>query len=178
MRKIDKIEFDKSIEKHRLIYKGSLEDRFHTFIILLFCCSFVFISILLNVSAIIPHSDRLLELMLSTLVIIICCYVIFRRITEKQLIEIKTRFDRQANKKILLDYLALKNFKSEKDMDDYLIFHEEHSSFGNNSYGKSIIFLFKDNVVYFTILNSGHRIDLPVLISHIYLKHELRKRLA
>ena len=177
MRQIDQIEFKKSIDKQRLIYKGEWIDILQTTFLFFIFGVMVFYLVLFARNSNLHNNNTIPAWVISALIFLFCLYILYRRIREPHLLEIKTKFNCQTTRQLLLDYFSQQSLKIHTDSSGLLIFHHEQNNFGNNSYGKSIVILMLDNSMYFTILNSGWRLDIPVLTSHISLRHDLKKLL-
>ncbi len=174
MRQIKEIEFNKSIAKKKLTYKGHWEDYFQTAYLFsffgLFLCyfwDFIF-------SSKEGNNEVGLAWTILTSLFLVGLYILYRRIREPYLSEIKTHSSKQSNKELILNYFDKLKLSLREVHSDSLIFDEDESSFGH-SYGKSYIVLLDDNSVYFTILKSGWKIDIPTLESHLSLRKDLKQ---
>lgn len=175
MRRIAKINIDQSVSRQKLIFEEEWLDKFDRIVIYLFLSGLVIYPILIIMAADFNNkNDKIFSLTFLPLVILFGIYVIYRKATEKLLFKINTPFDRQKNRQILLEYADKKQFEIYRRSNDCLIFNESISDF-NPRYKKSMVFIVKNNVVYFTILKEQFKLNLPTLTSHLFLKSDLKK---
>ena len=177
MRRIAKINIDQSVSLQKLVFEEEWLDKFDRIVIYLFFSGLVVYPILSIMGADFNNNnDKLFSLVIFPLVILFGLYVIYRKATEKILFKINTPFDWQKNRLILLEYAVKQQFEIYRKSNNCLIFNESISDF-NPRYKKSMIFIVKDNVIFFTILKEQFKLNLPTLTSHLYLKSDLKKLL-
>jgi len=175
MRKITKINITDSIKRGWLVYQGEVSDKFDK--ILVYCISlFMLIGLTIGVWHIDPSKkdDIFVSLLFLPFAFALFIYMIYRNATEKKLISVVTPYNHEINKQMLLDFASKAELEIYKDSKDLLIFNENISDVGS-FYKKSMIFIVEDNLVLFTILQDNFRLNRPVLTSHLFLKHDLKK---
>lgn len=99
------------------------------------------------------------------------CYAFYRKIIEKKLLLINTKFSKKTNRKILVDFAKCKSYNVLNEGKGYLIWEERGAVFSHTILTYVII---DEEQIYFTRLKKGYRIDPPVLFSHLKLKSELQ----
>lgn len=175
MRRIVKINIEESVSQNKLIFQEEWLDKFDRMVVYLFGSGIVLFSILtLNKADFTNPNEKFIALSILPLSIVFGLYVVYRKATEKRLFTLTTPFDRQKNKQILLNYADKQQLEVYRKSNDCLILNESISDF-NPSYKKSMVFILKDNQVFFTILKDQFKLNLPTLTSHLYLKHDLKK---
>ncbi len=175
MKRISKINIDQSVSRQKLVFEEEWLDKFDRIIVYLFFSGLVVYPILtIMVADFNNKNDKFFSLAILPLVILFGLYVIYRKATEKLLFKINTPFNRQKNRQILLDYADKQQFEIYRKSNDCLIFNESIGDF-NPRYKKSMVFIVKDNVIFFTILKEQFKLNLPTLTSHLFLKSDLKK---
>lgn len=175
MRRIAKLNIDQSVSRQKLVFEEEWLDKFDRIVVYLFFSGLIiYPTILITSLDIRTNNDKFIAFAILPLPILFGLYVIYRKATEKQLFQIKTPFNRQKNKQILLDFADKQQYEIYKKSNEYLIFNESFDDF-NSSYKKSMVFIIKDNMVYYTILKDQFKLNLPTLTSHLFLKNDLKK---
>jgi len=174
MRRIVKVDIPKSINKGWLIFQEDLFDKFEQFfryfffsIIVIIPCGVIFIGKFNN-------ADKLFSSIFFPPIILVGVYLIYRTATEKKLIKLVTPYDKKITKQKLLDFAQKKEFEIYRNSNDYLIFNELTNNF-STLYKKSMILIIKDHLILFTILQDNYKLNIPTLVSHLFLKHDLKK---
>jgi hypothetical protein len=106
---------------------------------------------------------------------IFCGYVIFRKVTEKNLTEIESQFDTEKNKEIINEYCQKMGFEKYGNSKNLIIFNSVNSL--NPNYITTRIFLLQNKSVYLTMIRKSYRLNVPVLFSQLVLKRDLTKML-
>ena len=175
MRHITKIDIDKSVSRHKLIFQEEWLDKFDRFIIYIFFSGFIISPVLTIFEMDFNNpNDKFISLTVLPLSFLFGLYVVYRKATEKLLFTLTTPYDRQINKQILLNFADKQQLEVYRKSNDCIILNESISDF-NPSYKKSMVFILKDNHVFFTILKDQYKLNVPTLTSHLFLKHDLKK---
>lgn len=175
MRRITKIDIDESVSRHKLIFQEEWLDKFDRFVVYISFGGFIIYPALTIFEADFSNpNDKFISLTLLPLSILFGLYVVYRKATEKLLFVLKTPFDRQKNKQILLYYADNQQLEVYRKSNDCIILNESIGDF-NQSYKKSMVFILKGNQILFTILKDQYKLNLPTLTSHLFLKHDLEK---
>lgn len=175
MRRIVKINIEESVSQNKLIFQEEWLDKFDRFVVYVFFSGFIIYPALTIFEADFNNpNDKFISLTILPLCILFGLYVVYRKATEKLLFTLTTPFDRQKNKQILLNYADKQQLEVYRKSNDCLILNESLGDF-NPSHKKSMVFILKDNQVFFTILKDQFKLNLPTLTSHLYLKHDLKK---
>jgi len=171
MRNIENININESLNKQKLVFKEDWFDKFDRFS-LYFIFSLVigvFSFVIFNLKI----ENTLVTDIIFPLVILFCIYVIYRKASELSLTKVESLMDSKMNLKLLIDYAEQKQYDIYSKSYDLLILNE--SSDFNSNQKKTMIFILKDNFVLFTIIQDKSKVNVPILISHIFLKFELKK---
>ena len=175
MRRIIKINIDESVSRHELIFEEEWLDKFDRLVVYIFFSGLIIYPALTMFEADFNNpNDKFISLTILSLCMLFGLYVVYRKATEKLLFALTTPFDRQKNRKILLDFADKQQLEVYRKSNDCLILNESIGDF-NPSYKKSMIFILKDNLVLFTILKDQYKLNVPTLTSHIFLKYDLKK---
>jgi hypothetical protein len=174
------IDIKKSIERGRLtkIYKDSWVTKFDkiAFFILFFALITYPLILIFEVADFSNPNDSAFSYILI-IVILFALYGIYRKIIENRLIRIKTSLSDQQIQKEIISYLhdrKIENYKKGKNC----IIATDYSSLSiNKLHGKTINFLWADNLLLFNITKENPKVNLPVFFSHLFLKADLQKRL-
>lgn len=108
----------------------------------------------------------------SPITIIFCLYVMFRTLREKHLICITTSLEKKENRELILDFANDKDFRVYRKSGNFIILND---TVGEVHQIKTIVLIVQDNEILFTILREGYKLNYPVLTSHLFLKHDLKK---
>lgn len=175
MRRITKIDIDESIAQNKLIFQEEWLDKFDRFVVYIFFGGLIIYPALTIFETDFNNpNDKFISLTLLPLCILFGLYVVYRKVTEKLLFTLTTPFDRQTNRKILLNFADKQQLEVYRKSNDCLILNESLGDF-NRSYKKSMVFILKDNQILFTILKDQYKLNVPTLTSHLFLKRDLKK---
>ena len=109
--------------------------------------------------------------------ILIGLYGVFRGLTEKRLIKIRTSQDRQKIKKVILEYAKKNQLEIYRKSNDCIILNSPSYLDQDTGHKKTRIFFFTDGLLLFTVIRDNFRVDIPVFFTHFYVKHDLTKLL-
>lgn len=120
-------------------------------------------------------NDRALAFVLFPLIILFGLFGLYRKLTEKKLIDIDTSLPRHKNKENLLEFLKLNGYEVFRESKEVVIVNVEESLSFNNLWTKTITFIIDDRKIYFTMVKNYPKINPPVFFSHWSLKADLKK---
>jgi hypothetical protein len=169
MREITKIDVSRSFTLKRLVFSEKLIDKIDRILIYI-----VFGTLIILPSFMILKADfnlpnqKLISLTIFPLTIFLSLYIVYRTATEKILIELTTQFNEEKNKRILKMFADKNKLIVSRDSEECVILNTKF-------YRISMVFLIRDNVVLFTAMTNGFRINFPTLIYHLLLKQRLEK---
>lgn len=173
MRKIVNINITKSIKLGKLSFSEDGTDKFaklisyFTLILAIYiCCSTYYFEI---------QSNKELIIYLIVVLIVFLLYCIYRLAIEKTILEVKTNFNIETNRKMLLDFARKNDYQVSKDSNECLILNKDGYIFSKII---SLVIIIQDNKLYLTILKDGFKFNVPTLFSHISTKNELEKYFA
>ncbi len=177
MKHIAKFDIDRSFVKRRHIFEEDWSDKFDRF------AKYFLFSILI-ITLIETMTDRtysnvndlFVAVTIFQCLILFSAYIIYRKAKEKSFFNLSTPLNRQMKKQLLLEFADIQQLEIYRKSNDSIILIEYTNSL-NSNWGKSMIFIIADNLILFTILREGYRLDFPTLTSHIFLKHNLRSLL-
>lgn len=173
MRKIVKIDIPKSIKQEKLLFEEAWFDKLQSIALyIFFSFAIILFSSIYGVKS--TNSNEEFYKYLSAFGIILFAYIIYRKATEKKLFVQKSNFEQEKNNQILLQFAKEKSLEIYRQSKECLIFNREKDDL-NTNYKKSMIFLLDENKIYFTIIQDGYRLNLPVLLSHYFLKKDIKK---
>ena len=102
-------------------------------------------------------------------------YSFYRKATEKQLTEIKSKFEIEQNRKLINNYCAEKGFEKYRNSINIIIYNSENDLSFNSNYKISRIFLLDNHSIYITMIKENHKLNIPVLFSQIFLRKDIEK---
>ncbi len=123
-------------------------------------------------------NDRLSIVLPLVLLSSASLYVAYRKATEKHLLRISTSFNADKNKAILSKYICSKGYKTCAFRKDCLIFKKTTIGELMDYRTKTAVFIIRDNLVLFTILQENLRLNWPTFFSHLTIKRELEEILG
>ena len=173
MRRIVKIEIDKSIKSRTLIFSEDWYEKanqiaaYFVFALGIYICGSVYFEKM-------TANDEFIKY-ISPIGIVFFIYCIYRKVVEKKLTIINTSFNTETSHKFLLKFAQSKSYEISRESKQCLIFNDNGYILSQTI---SMVLLICDNKIYFTILKQGFRMDPPVLFSHISLKKELENYFA
>ena len=175
MRNLKDINVTESIRSKELIFTEDFSDYFDKIILYLFFgCGFILpFFIYFN-----PHdsSDKnKFEYYLIFILSVFCGYTIYRKLREKKLTEIESKYDLKKNKELVNEYCKKMGYKNNRNSYNIIIYNSTSSFEFNTNYETSRIFLFDDKKIYVTMLKENRRLNVPVLFSQIILKCDIKK---
>ena len=173
MRNIVNINIAKSIELGKLTFSENGTDKFaklisyFTLIFAIYICysTYYFES----------QANKELIIYLIVVPIAFLLYSIYRLAIEKKLLEVKTNFNAETNRKILLEFAKKNDYQISKDSNECLILNKDGYIVSRII---SLVIIIQDNKLYLTILKDGFKFNAPTLYSHISTKNELEKYFA
>jgi hypothetical protein len=176
MRELKKLNPEDSISKRQLIFNEDWSDKFNRLMVYVFSSPFIFLPIvmILNEKFLNSNEEFVLYCVLPAS-FIFGLYTCYRNATEKRLSKIDTNLSRQTIKKLLLEYAEKNRYEIYRKSDGCVILNE---AYGNSiCYKKTRIFFFRDNLILFTVIRDGFRLNLPTLFTHLFLKRNLVRML-
>ncbi|CAM3586677.1 hypothetical protein FSS13T_22600 [Flavobacterium saliperosum S13] len=172
MRQLKNLNVHKSINTKSLIFEENFGDKLDRITIYLF---FTYFGIMPYLYADFSKDNQNIYYFISSLLSLFCLYVVYRKATEKNLNKIETFNSLEINREIINNYCKQKGYQKQRNSNNILIYIEENPYTLSNSYHTSRIFLLDNNDVYFTIIKDNFRLNIPVLISQIILKSDMKK---
>ena len=169
MREIKKIDINKSFTLKRLIFSENLIDKIDRILIYVVFGTLIILPafMILKADFNLPN-QKLISLTAFPLTIFLSLYIVYRTATEKLLIELTTQFNEGKNRQILIMFADKNKLIVSRDSKGCVILNTRF-------YRTTVIFIVKDNIVLFTAMTNGYRINFPTLISHLLLKQRLKK---
>lgn len=175
MRRISKLNIQKSISKEKLVFHEEGLDVLDRLVVYLFSFGLVVTSLFsITIVDFENSNEAFLAWTFMPIGILLGLYLGYRKATEKHLYNITTPFNISENKELLLEYAVKQKLEVYRKANQCLILNEPISDI-ISSKCKSIIILIKDNHVLFTVLVDNYGLNFPTLVSHLWLKHDLKK---
>jgi hypothetical protein len=173
MRTLRKLNPEESISKRRLIFDEDWLDKFNRLTVYIVFFPFIFLPIvmLLNEKFVGPNDEFILHWVLPAS-FILGVYTWYRNATEKRLIKVDAQFDSQTIRKLLLEYAKKNQYEIYRKSNGYIILNDTYS-YWSSKYKKTGIFFSQDNLLLFTVIRDGFRLNLPTLFTHLFLKRDL-----
>lgn len=179
MRHIIDLNVTKSINKNKLIAKTEWGDVPSQLTIYFVAAVFVLIEI--NIIPAVDYSvisNRVFVVVPLVLMSGASFFIAYRKATEKHLLRISTSFDAGKNKAILSKYICSKGYKTCAFRKDCLIFKKTSIGEFIDYRTKTAVFIIRDHLVLFTILEENSRLNWPTFFSHLTIKRELEEILG
>ncbi len=177
MRELKQLNPTESISKRRLIFEEGWYDKFNRLTVYVVFSPFIFLPIAtLFKEKFVSTNDIFILYFVFPVSIAFGLYIFYRNATEKRLAKIETDLDRQAIRKLLIEYAEKNQFEIYRKSIDYIIINESFDSL-SSAYKKTRIFFVQDNVVLFTIIRDYFKLNIPTLFTHLFLKYDLAKLL-
>jgi|APLak6261690433_1056193.scaffolds.fasta_scaffold08286_1 hypothetical protein len=173
MKHITKIDVLQSINSKKLIFKEKGFDKFDTIFQYVYFSGAILLLLYISINERHSNSDLFF---ISIPFVVFLAFVIYRKVTEKNLIEIPNHFEMTKKREIVLDFGIKNSFEVYKNSKDCIILLESHGFTGKHH--KSYVFLFDQNAFYFTTLKDNFRANIPSLISYITVKNSFKKYLS
>jgi hypothetical protein len=121
------------------------------------------------------QNDRAFGFFVLPLVVIVCIYAIYRKITETKLSELVTQLPTDRNKKLLKEFLNQQELSLFHESQELVVgIYEESLSFNFNRL-QVFIFILSEKSILFTMLKLYSKGNPPVFIDHLFLKRDLSK---
>ena len=169
MREVKKIDINKSITLKRLIFSENWIDKIDRILIyIVFGTLIIFPAFMILKADFNLPNQKLISLTAFPITIFLSLYIVYRTATEKLLIELATQFNEEKNRKILMMFADKNKLIVSHDSKECVILYTRH-------YRITAIFIVKENIVLFTAMTNGYRINFPTLICHLILKQRLKK---
>lgn len=170
------IDIEKSISTKRLNFKDSFFNIADSLMIILF---FAGIAGIFTKSIFKVFQDKSISidytyLILKIIAILICSYIVFRKITEKKLFKIKTNLPKVKSEQIITAYFTRLKYKQLDNSDDLISYIDNSPII--DPYNYFIIAL--DNEILFTVIKDQHRLRLPTIITLWTTYSDLKKCFA
>ena len=177
MRELKQLNPSESISKRRLIFDEGWNDKFNRLTVYVVFSPLIFLPIAtLFKEKFVSTNDIFILYFVFPVSIAFGLYIFYRNATEKRLAKIETDLDRQAIRKLIIEYADKNQFEIYLKSNDCIIINESLESL-SSAYKKSRIFFVQDNVVLFTIIRDNFKINIPTLFTHLFLKYDLTKLL-
>ena len=169
MREVKKIDINKSFTLKRLIFSENWIDKIDRILIYVVFGTLIILPafMILKADFNLPN-QKLISLTAFPLTIFLSLYIVYRTATEKLLIELTTQFNEGKNRQILMMFADKNKLIVSRDSKECVILNTRY-------YRTTAIFIVKDNIVLFTAMTNGYRINFPTLICHLLLKQRLKK---
>ncbi|KAA5536795.1 hypothetical protein F0919_03745 [Taibaiella lutea] len=175
MRSLRNLEINQSIERGKLVYDESFMDKFDGAINYLISFLLIFISICLSQLNTQSENDFTFEIIFAILSGTFGLYNLYRKLMEKRLIKIKSRFSAKEIKEKLLDFAIKEEYEIYRQSGYCLIFNS--SDWEIDLYKKTRIIFIRDYEIYFTVIQDNSRLNRPVYTTHLFLKRAFKKLL-
>ncbi len=169
MREIKRIEVSRSIILKKLIFKENWIDRIdRIFIYVVFGTLIILLTFMILNADFNLLKQKLFLLTAFSFTIFLSLYIVYRTANEKILIELTTKFNEEKNRQILVMFASKNKLIINRDSKECIILNTRF-------FRTIVIFIIKNNIVLFTTLTDGFRINLPTLFFHLILKQRLKK---
>lgn len=174
MRSLKNLDIEKSIESQKLVFDESWFDKFDTitsyfmFLSLIFCSIFGIVEIKLS-----ANSD--FEYFIYACVLIFGLYIFYSKLTEKNLKEIKFDIHKEEAKRRILEYGKKHHFRISKISSNLIFLNEPINSFSSWGEEKTTIVFFKNQSVFYTLIQNGRNANPPVLLSQHFIRKDFKK---
>lgn len=175
MRVLRNLNISKSIANGKLIIRENWFEKLDRIMVFFFHTIFFCMPFLVFFD---PHKDSNqegIEYYLLFTLSLFSLYVIYRKFSEFRLCKITSRNTLDENKELIKEFFLQKGYELNRNSKKLLVFNSDNG-FSSN-YKTSRIFLFDGNDVYFTMIKSNFRMNLPVLFSHFFVQNEIKKLL-
>lgn len=175
MRLLKNLNIKECFTKRRLVFDESLYDKFETLAVYFYFLPFIILPIQsIFKDKFVNSNETFLLYSIYPISIFIGLYIIYRKATEKYLMKIEANLGRAALIKLINEYANYNQLEVFRKTNECIIINEFYSNRNHRNY-KIYIFFSKDNLILFTILRNSIKINLPVLFTHFFLKHDLKK---
>ncbi|HRO74978.1 MAG TPA: hypothetical protein PLP27_02385 [Crocinitomicaceae bacterium] len=173
MRQLKQLNIEKSIKQEKLIFKESWFDKFDAITVYLVFGWFVILPFLMFFDPYRTQGE--IGYYLIFIMTFFGIYVIYRKATEKRLINIPNSNDQERNRQLINEYCQSEKFNKYRNATNIIIYTEDADFSINPKWKTSYIFLFKNNTVLFTVLKERFKLNLPTLTKHLFVKRDLKK---
>lgn len=174
MRSLKNLDIEKSIESKKLVFDESWFDKFDT-IGIYFIISILIFYIFLVFKEIIPSPNNTLEYFVFISLLVFCLYSLYCKLTEKNLKEIKFDIHKEEAKRRILEYGKKHHFRISKISSNLIFLNEPTSSISNWGEEKTVMIFFKDQSVFYTLIQNGRNANPPVLLSQHFIRKDFKK---
>ena len=175
MRNLKALNIEKSISGAKLVFEENWLDKLDRLAIYLIC---IWGFILPFAVFFDPNRDRNKtgnEYYLFFFMSIFCIYILYRKAKETRLTEILGNSSQDKNKELVNNYCFDLGFDRVRNSKNLIIFNSDKTFGLGSNYHVSRIFIFKENRVYFTVIQDSYRSNVPVLFTQFILKKDLEK---
>lgn len=173
MRNLKNLNVNQSIKCKKLIYTESWFDKIDAFVVYLFFLWGLVLPFFIFFNPYRDYSETGIEYYLAFIFSFFCLYVIYRKATEKKLIEIKSSFDLVKNRELINKYCQEKGYEKYRNSDNIIIYNVENPYSLNSNYKTSRIFLLDNNSIFISMLKTNYKLNIPILFSHFILKKDI-----
>lgn len=178
MRTLKNIDVTKSISIRKLCYSKSWLDYFDTIVVILyFTLGLIVCPVLFYVSEFdYPNpgpNEKFVFIVLLPAVILFGVYMVFRKITELRLRKITSEFNKDLNRKLILEFAKQDDFSVRRKYNDCIVL--DKSSLLNPIYAKTAVLFVCDEAIYFTMIQGNSKVNLPTFISHFFFEWRIKK---
>ena len=172
MRQINNLNISESVRNRKLIFSEKLYDKFDR------VSQIIIFTMVISMNASIIFNEYeskfYFMLVINIIAIIFSAYIIYRKATEKNLRRLNGFNDSEKNYEILLELGNQEGLEIFIKSKNCLIFNEPNGLF-SSEYKTSTIILLEEKAIYFTMIQDGMKMNIPVLFSHLFLESKLKK---
>lgn len=174
MRSLKNLDIEKSIQSKKLVYDEKTYDKIDTFTNYLVFLSLTVFSIF-SLIEIKSSANSDFEYFIYFCVLIFGCYAFYCTFTEKYLKEIKFKIHGEEAKRRILEYGKKHHFRISKISSNLIFLNEPINSLSSWGEEKTTIVFFKNQSVFYTLIQNGRKINSPVLFSQHFIRKDLKK---
>jgi hypothetical protein len=169
---VDDIDYRKSVESNKIVLKSKWMELID--FSLFFCVIIIFA--IYNLKALWIEgiqNNVVIWFFISPISIVSMVFLGFKKINEKNFLEIETSFDKNHNREFVQQFVKENGFITSYNNENYLI----AESLRKLASGKQITFLFSSKMIKFNCLTSAARLRMPVFYYHYALKRKLVEKI-
>ena len=174
--KITSINFDQSIKSGKLKFKKNFEFYFEiTFQI--FINLTLILGLIINLFNWKEYGTNEKSFFIVFIIFTLCFnFLLFKKLTENNLVKIITKNSTLENKEIILNYLKQNNIQIVGNNKNIFIAVDDHGNTAPLTWKKNhIILLFHQNQIFFTLLTERQKVNFPSFFDKLSLKKDLIK---
>jgi len=177
MRRLQNIQIKESISRGKLIFRETWYEKAQRIQVYFISFVLVYLSIT-SLSSIDTTSQNDLAIggTFFTLAGLVGLILFYRNVNEKKLMKVHSKFNAAETKEKLLEFAHQEAFQVYRKSGYCLILNETGDDF-SGYFTKSRVIFIRDYVVYFAVIQDNPKLNRPVLTTHLFLKHALRKLL-